>query len=87
VAVNVALVDPLFTVVDAGTVNAAALLDSATTAPPAPAALDRVTVQLDAPPEPRLVGVHDTRLTVAGDDNVIDVFWVTPLYVAVTTET
>jgi hypothetical protein len=40
--------------------------------PPAPAACDNVTEQEDAPPELRVVGLHDTRLMAAGASSEID---------------
>ena len=61
VAVNVAVVAPDATVTEAGTVSAAALLDSDTVPPPV---LLIVTVHVDVPPEFRLVGLHDTLLRV-----------------------
>jgi hypothetical protein len=66
VAVNVAELAPAGTVAVAGTVNPSVLLESETDAPPAPAVLDSVAVQVDVPPEARLVGVHDSRLRVTG---------------------
>ena len=59
-AVNVTVVPAAATVTDAGTVNAAALLDRLTVAPPV---LDTVTVQVELPPDPRLVGLHVSPLT------------------------
>jgi hypothetical protein len=85
VAVKVALLKPAGTETVAGTVSAVRLLDNETGEPPEAAAFDKVTVQLDVPLELRLVGVHDTRFTTVGDNNEMDVFWVTPLYVAVMT--
>ena len=60
VAANVAVVLPDPTVTDAGTVNAAALLDRLTVAPPV---FDTVTVHVELPPDPRLLGVHVSPLT------------------------
>ena len=58
-AVNVAVLEPAATVMEAGTVTAEALLDNATDAPPAGAALLKVTVPVaDAPPA-TLVGLRD----------------------------
>ncbi len=85
VAVKFADVAPDATVTDAGTVSAAASLDSATVTPPELAARDSVTVQADVPPELRLAGVHETRLTVAGAISSTENVCVLPLYVAVTT--
>ncbi|MGB9454590.1 MAG: hypothetical protein WCB12_00980 [Bryobacteraceae bacterium] len=72
VAVKFAEVAPDATVTEAGTVNAAALLDSATVIPLENAACESVTVQTDVPPELRLVGLHDTRLTIIGATSKID---------------
>ena len=66
VAVNVFVVAPAGTVMEAGTVNMALLLDKLTLAPPVRAAPDNVTVQVDVPPLPRLVGAQASELTVAG---------------------
>ena len=52
---NVAVVLPAPTVTDAGTVNAAALSDSVTVAPPV---FDTVTVHVELAPDPRLAGLH-----------------------------
>jgi hypothetical protein len=62
VAAKVAVVLPAPTVTVAGTVNPATLLDSATVAPPV---CVTVTVQVDLPPGPRLVGLHVNPLSVA----------------------
>ena len=83
-AVKFAEVAPDATFTDAGTVNAAALLESVTVMPPEPAACERVTVQADVPPEPRLVGLHDTWLTVVAATSEIDAVRELPLYEAVT---
>jgi len=66
VAVKLVVVEPLVTVTVPGTVNAARLLDSVTATPPEPAAVDRVTVHADVPPELRLVGAQESWLTAAG---------------------
>ena len=79
VAVKLAEVAPAATVADAGTVRAAALLDSVTVMPPDPAACDSVTVQDDVPPEFRLVGLQATRLTVVGATSEIDAVCELPL--------
>jgi len=47
--------------------------------PPEPAACDNVTEHADAPPELRLVGLHDTMLTVIGASSEIDVVCELPL--------
>ena len=58
VAVNVAVAAPAATVTVAGAVTAALLLASATTAPPAGAALDKVTVHVPLTPPTTLAGAH-----------------------------
>jgi hypothetical protein len=68
VTVKVALLAPAATVTLAGTVAAAVLLESETTAPPEGAALVNVTVPVDELPPTTLVGFTDTedRLATAG---------------------
>jgi len=65
VAVNVAVVleDP--TVTEAGTVSVAALLDSATVAPPV---FDTVAVHVELAPEAKLVGEHVMELNDGEED-------------------
>ena len=76
VAVNVAVVLPEATVTDAGTGNAAALLDRLTVAPPV---FDTVTVQVELPPDPRLVGLHVSPLnTVAVASEIVAVCVLAP---------
>ena len=58
VALKVAEVDAAAIVTDPGTASAALLSESPTVAPPAGAALVRVTVQVLEEFGPRLVGVH-----------------------------
>jgi hypothetical protein len=72
VALKVADVDPFDTVTEAGTDSAALLLESATGIPPEPAACDSDTEQTDVPPELRLAGEHDSRLTKVGASSEID---------------
>jgi len=72
VAVKFAEVALDTTVTDAGTLNAALLLERVTVTPPEPAACDSVTEHADVPPELRLVGEHDTRLTTVGATRRID---------------
>jgi hypothetical protein len=64
VAVNVFVVVPAATAIEAGTVNNPLLLESVTVAPPAGAAPDRFTVQVDVPLPLRLVGTHVSKLRV-----------------------
>ena len=79
VAVKFADVAPDATFTEAGTVSAATLLESATVTPPEPAACDSVTEQAEVPPEPRLVGLHDTRLTLVGATSRTDAVCELPL--------
>jgi hypothetical protein len=60
VALKVAVVAPAVTVTDAGTVSEVLLLARVTLAPPAGAAVLRVTVQLAAALEFRFPGLHVT---------------------------
>jgi hypothetical protein len=80
VAVNVAVVLPAPTVTEADTVNAPALLDSVTVAPPV---FDTVTVQVELPPDPRLVGAHASALSTTGATSEIVAVCVPPFSVAV----
>lgn len=64
VAMKLAEVAPAATLTEAGTVNAAALLDSVTGIPPEPAGCEIVIMQVDVLPELRLVGLHDKKVTV-----------------------
>jgi hypothetical protein len=64
VAVKAAVVEPAATVTDAGTVNAVLFEESVTAAPPATAALERVAVQDDVPPDTTDAGVHASAVIV-----------------------
>jgi hypothetical protein len=64
VVVKLALVDPAFTVMLAGTDTAGELSDNATTTPPAGAALDKVTVPVELFPPTTLVGLIETDESV-----------------------
>ena len=64
VTLNVPVVAPAAAVTDAGVVRYELLSDSVTLAPPAGAAPDSVTVQLDVPPDVTLVGEQDRPDTV-----------------------
>ncbi|MGA9108372.1 MAG: hypothetical protein WB359_23765 [Bryobacteraceae bacterium] len=79
VAVKFAEVAPDATLTEPGTVNAVTLLDSVTVMPPEPAAWDSVTVHADVPPELRLAGLHDTRLTTVGATSSTENVCVLPL--------
>ena len=81
VAVNVAVVLLVPTATVDGTLNPAALLDSATVAPPM---LDTVAVQVEVAPDPRLVGVHVNPISVTGGASEMVAVAVLPFSVAVT---
>ncbi|MFZ1145176.1 MAG: hypothetical protein WAN37_10015 [Bryobacteraceae bacterium] len=78
-AVKLAVVEPLGTVTEPGTLSAATLLDNATVTPPDPAALESVTVHVDVPPGARLAGAQDTRLINPGARRDRDVVCELPL--------
>jgi hypothetical protein len=80
VAVNVAVVLLVPTATVDGTVNPATLLDNATVAPPA---ADTVAVQVEAAPDPRLVGLHVNPISVTGGVSEIVAVAVLPFKVAV----
>jgi hypothetical protein len=67
VAVNVLLVVPAATKIEAGTVNDPLLLESPIADPPEGAPPDRFTEQVDVPPPLRLVGTHVIELRVTWD--------------------
>jgi len=75
VAVKPAEVAPEGTVTDSGTLSAPTLLFSETTAPPAPAALDKVTVQADVPAGDKLVGAQLSPLTTVGAASEMVAVW------------
>jgi hypothetical protein len=85
-AVKLADADPAATATDAGTVTAALLLVSATTAPPLCAALVSVTEQELEVPEDRLAGLHWTEdnAGAAAGEIVKEAVFEIPLAVAVT---
>jgi hypothetical protein len=85
VALKVALEELGPIVTEAGTVRAATLLESDTAAPPGPAAVDNVAVQVEVAPTARLVGAQDNELKTAGANSEIETVWEAPLSVAVTT--
>jgi hypothetical protein len=62
-AVKLATLDPAATVTDDGTLSDGELLDSTTMTPLEPAGLASVTVQVAVPPDVRLFGVQESRLT------------------------
>jgi hypothetical protein len=78
VKVAVVLLDPIVT--DAGTVNAAAVLDSVTVAPPV---CVTVTVQVALPPDPKLAGLHVTPLSSTAVTSEIVAVCMLPFTVAV----
>ena len=79
-AVKVADVLPDPTTTEAGTVNAATLLDSVTVAPPV---CVTVAVQVALPPDPRLAGLHVTPLSSTAVTSEIVAVCVLPFRVAV----
>ena len=81
VAPNVAVVLDAPTVTEPGTVSAAALLDRFTVAPPV---FDTVTVHVELPPDPMLLGLHVSPLTTVAVAKVIVAVWVLVPSVAVT---
>ncbi|HXK02755.1 MAG TPA: hypothetical protein VMS37_10155, partial [Verrucomicrobiae bacterium] len=83
-AEKLAVFDPAATLTVAGTVRLVLLLESETLMVVEPAALDKVTVQVDDPPVVRLVGVQDSRLTAACDAREMDADCEPPFNDAVT---
>ena len=80
VAVKVAVVLPDVTVTEAGTVNAAALSDNVTVAPPV---FDTDTVQVELPPDTRLAGLQVSPLSTVAVASAMVVVRVLPFSVAV----
>ncbi len=80
VAVNVAVMLPLPTATDVGTLSGPALLDSPTVAPPV---FDTVTVQVELAFGPRLVGAQLSPVTVTGATREIVAVRALPFRVAV----
>ena len=79
-AVKVAVVLPAPTVAEAGTVNATALFDRVTVAP---LVFDTVTVHVEVPPDPKLVGLQVSPLRTTGATSAIVAVCVLPFSVAV----
>ena len=79
-AVKLAVVLPDPTVTDAGSVSAAALSDSVTVAPPV---FDTVTVHVELPFDPRLVGAQLSPLNTTGATREMVAVCVLPFSVAV----
>ncbi len=69
---NVAVVAPLATVTEAGSDRAALLSESVTAVPPDAAACDKVTVQVEVPPDVTVAGAHCTPLTFVTGVTVTD---------------
>lgn len=84
VAVNRTEVEPAATVTEEGTVSAELLSETVTTWPPVGAALERVTVHEEVPPELTEEGVHRRVLMMGSGFTVTDVVLEDPLAVAVT---
>ena len=74
---------PTSTVTEAGVVSNALLLDKVTVAPPVAAGLFKVTVQVLAPFDDRLVGVQASEERTTGASRLTVAFWETPFMVAV----
>ena len=79
-SVKVAVVLPVPTATEAGTVNAVALSDSVTVAPPV---FDTVSVQVELPPDPRLAGLQVSPLSTTGATSEMLAVRVLPFSVAV----
>jgi hypothetical protein len=84
VAVKLAELLPDATVTDAGTVRVPRLLDRPTRAPPAPAGLVRVMVQVELAPVPKVAGLHESAETSMVEANEMEAVWELPLREAVT---
>jgi hypothetical protein len=84
VAVKLAEVAPAGTVTEAGTDRAELLDESVTVAPPAGAACDSVTAQVEVPPEVTVVGVHCAASVVDPGATATDAVVELPLSDAVT---
>jgi hypothetical protein len=69
VTVKLPVADPAATVADAGVVSAALLSETVTLMPPVGAAADKVTLQVEVPPDTTLVGEH-ARLETTGSTAV-----------------
>jgi hypothetical protein len=83
VAVKEAVVAPAATVTEPGVVNAELLSEIVTAAPPLGAAEVRVTVQVLAAPEVRVVGLQASEERLTGAVRLIAALLETPLRVAV----
>ena len=79
VALKVAEVEAAVIVIDAGTESAALLSESPTVAPPAGAALVRVTVQVLEAFDPKLVGLHAREEISTGATRLMVVLAEVPL--------
>ena len=79
VALKLAVVAPAITVIEAGTVNIALLLESVTAAPPVRAGLVRVTVHVLVALGPRLDGTHANEDTSTGATRLSVALLVLPL--------
>ena len=79
VALKLAVVAPAITVIEAGTVNIALLLESVTAAPPVRAGLVRVTVHTLVALGPKLDGAHASEDTSTGATRLMVALLVLPL--------
>jgi hypothetical protein len=83
VAVKFAVVAPAATVTDAATGSAALFEESATEAPPVNAARDRVTVQVEVPPNVTELGEQDKPETAGAGGVTVTEAVALPFSVAV----
>ena len=83
VAVKLAVVAPAATVTEAGTVRAALFEESPAEAPPVKAARDRVTVQVEVPPNVTELGEQDKPETAGAGGVTVTVEVALPFSVAV----
>jgi hypothetical protein len=83
VAAKFAVVTPAATVTDAGTGSAALFEASATEAPPVNAARDRVTVQVEVPPNVTELGEQDKPETAGAGGVTVTLAVALPFRVAV----
>ncbi len=83
VTLNVPLVTPAATVIEAGTVSTAFVFVNVTNAPPAGATFVNLTVHVLDPFGPKLLGLHESEETSTAADRFTVVFAELLLYVAV----
>jgi hypothetical protein len=84
IAVKTAELLPADTVTEAGSDSIPLLLDRAATAPPGPAARDRIAVQVELAPVPRVDGLHESAETSVVEASEMEAVCELPLREAVT---